>query len=175
MADYTSYSDAELMNAIKDSDLSAFKVMYYRYYERLHRFVWIRTRSVECAEDLTQEVFTRLWEIRQRHTIHKSLKAYLYRMASNLIVDYYRRKTHDSKYVSKQKARYRSASDDSEELRIDIEFAIDRLPENLRAAFILSRFEGLTYAEIARVCRISIKTVESRIGKALRFLRDGLA
>jgi RNA polymerase sigma-70 factor (family 1) len=175
MLDYTSLSDEELAHAIKDSDLAAFKVIYYRYYERMYRFIWIRTNSVELAEDISQEIFTRLWENRKKHTIWKSLKAYLYRIANNLIIDFYRKKSHEADYVLKLASSSQPVYDDYVDKSIDIEFAVNSLPEDLRTVFILSRFEGLTYAEIAHACNISIKTVESRIGKALKFLRDVLS
>ena len=172
---YESLSDENLTRLTKESDLTAFKVVYYRYYHRLCNFVWTRTNSVDLAEDLVQEIFTRLWVNRHRLTIRKSLKAYLYRMANNLIIDRYRKKTHQTEYIVQQIAKQSPAYSRDNDLRIDIESAIESLPEKLRTVFILSRFEGLKYNEIASVCHISIKAVESRIGRALRILRSRLS
>lgn len=175
MTDHTTLTDEELAGAIKDSDLDAFRVLYYRYYDRLCHFVWARTSRAELAEDVVQEIFTRLWQNRNRYTIHKSLKAYLYRMANNLIIDLHRKKKHESDYRSETDSKQTLARNDHLDLSIDVESAVDKLPEKLRTVFILSRFEDLKYTEIARVCRISIKAVESRIGRALRILRDDLS
>jgi len=60
------------------------------------------------------------------------------------------------------------------ELSTQINAAIENLPEKSRNIFILSRFQGLKYHEIAEVCQISIKTVENRMSQALKLLRDEL-
>ena len=175
MTDYTTYTDEDLAGAIKDSNLDAFRVLYYRYYDRLYHYVWARTSRAELAQDIVQEIFTRLWQNRKRYTIRKSLKAYIYRMANNLIIDLHRKKKHESDYLSECDLKQTLARNNHIDLSIDVESAINKLPEKLRTVFILSRFEDLKYTEIARVCRISIKAVESRIGRALRILRDDLS
>ena len=175
MTDPTTLTDEELAGAIKDSDFDAFKVLYYRYYERLCHFVWARTSRAELAEDVVQEIFTRLWQNRNRYTIRKSFKAYLYRMANNLIIDLHRKRKHETDYLSQFESKQNLARNDHIDLSIDVESAVNKLPEKLRSVFILSRFEDLKYTEIARVCGISIKAVESRIGRALRILREDLS
>ena len=172
---YTSWSDQALAHAIKESDLAAFKVIYYRYYKPLCRFVWVRTYSAELSEDLTQEVFTRLWQNRHRLIIKKSLKAYMYRIANNLLIDFYRKKSREIKYLSKPTPHSQSAYTVNYDEILNLNFAINKLPDKLRTAFYLSRFEGFTYAEIAKSFHISAKTVESRIAKALRLLRKELS
>ena len=57
------------------------------------------------------------------------------------------------------------------ELKLDLENALNKLPEKLRTVYLLSRLEGYKYAEIAEICNISIKAVEKRISKAFTLLR----
>ncbi|MBN2414737.1 RNA polymerase sigma-70 factor [bacterium] len=165
--------DRILSIRIRESDQSAFKELYLRYYEAISRYVWYRLRSREQVEDLVQEVFTRLWSHRSRLRPDKSVKAYLYRTASNLIVDRYRKRGSETAFLSEVKS---PVTDDSEEtdIRLSMEAAIACLPPKEKTVVMLSRYEGLKYQEIADICHISVKTVESRMTKAFRRLREEL-
>ena len=170
MEDYSSYSDRQLVKAIRLSDKEAFKTLYYRYYHMLYRFLWYRTGSVEQAQDCLQDVFIRLWNRRNNLDADKSIKSYLYSIAYNLVID-------QTKKVTKQKSSFIrlsqstvSSVDHSIELEIDLKKAIEKLPQPIKIVFRLSRDEGLKYNEIAAVCGISVKTVEYRISRALSLL-----
>lgn len=175
MPDYHLLSDEELAQELKNSNVAAFKAIYYRYYERLGQYILTQTNSMELAKDLTQQIFACLWENRKKRKIEKSLKAYLYRMAHNMIVNVYRKKARENFVSSEHPTISNSISTNHLDLQIDLESAINDLPKKLRDVLILSRFEGLKNDEIALVCQISIKTVESRIGKALKLLRRALS
>ena len=171
MKDYSSLSDSDFSKAINNSDESAFEAFYFRYYKSLYRFIWSRTRSTEQAREIVQETFIRLWEIRSKLVPHKSIKAYLYRIGYNLYLNHLRSKKILKKYLDKQQ---HNTSQDNIELQTSIHIALEKLPEKLRVVFILNHLEGFKYAEIAETCGISVKTVESRMGKALRILREEL-
>ncbi len=176
MASLTSQiSDSDLAIALRASDHSAFKTLYYRYYEALFRFLWRQTREAQLAKDLVQEIFTRVWHHREQLDPQQSLKAYLYRIGYNLAVDHLRKKprqpaaledhlSHEAAYVQ----------DESFDLQEKAQTAIQNLAEPLRIVFTMSRFEEATYVEIAATLQISIKTVESRMSKALKELREKL-
>jgi RNA polymerase sigma-70 factor (ECF subfamily) len=174
MENYKKYSDNQLAFAIKQSDESAFKVLYYRYYQLLYRFIWMRIRSEELTKDLLQEIFTRLWQNRQHLDTRKSIKAYIYRISHNLLIDHYRKKGFRKTYNLENQVADRLSADEDIEMQIRIRLAVENLPKKLHSVFILSRYEGLKYFEIAEALGISIKTVESRISKALFLLRDAL-
>lgn len=165
--------DRILSIRIRESDQSAFKDLYLKYYEAISRYVWYRLHSREQVEDIVQEVFTRLWSHRSRLQPDKSVKAYLYRVASNLIVDRFRKKGSETAFLAEVKS---PVTDESErtDVRLSIEAAIDCLPPKEKMVIMLSRFEGLKYQEIADICNISVKTVESRMTKAFRRLRSKL-
>ncbi len=167
--------DDKLSQAIKSSDSAAFKILYFRYYEPLYNFVWHRTYSTELAKDLLQETFTRLWQNRQKLDVNKSIKAYLYRIANNLIIDYNRKNASKKSYLSKLNRESNSGNEQSIEIELSIKTALDNLPEKLRTVFTLSRYQGLKYSEIAEVCSISIKTVEKWMSQALQLLRKELS
>lgn len=174
MQDLSDPSDSELTEAIKSSDSAAFKTLYYRYNNAIYKFLWQRTYSIELAKDFLQEVFTRLWQNRMNLDSTKSIKAYLYRIANNLVIDFLRKNAYKRSYISKLTRQVRSSCEDSIEIKTSIKIALNNLPEKLRTVFMLSRYEGLTYSEIAETCNVSIKTVESRMSRALQYLRKEL-
>lgn len=174
MKDFRTYSDKKLARAIKSANIAAFKELYYRYYTPLHSFLWLRTNSTELTSDLIQEVFTRLWQNREKLIPENSVKAYLYKIANNLVIDHYRKKNTENAYLAENFLAKSRHLDDSLESVTAIKISIQNLPENSRIVFILSRYQGLTYLEIAKALKVSIKTVEARMSQALRILRDEL-
>jgi len=175
MNDSSSNADEQLVESIKSSPVEAFKTLYYRYYNDLYRFFWLRISSQDKAKDLTQDVFTRIWEIRQKLDSKKSIKAFLYRIANNLVIDYFRKKSSQEKHFSKSLSASEVMIEESLESDTTVKLAINNLPEKIRIVFILSRYHGFKYAEIAQTLNISIKTIESRMGQALRLLRKELS
>jgi len=168
-------SDMQLVESIKSSQVEAFKTLYYRYYNDLYRFFWLRTNSKDKAKDLSQDVFTRIWENRQKLDGKKSIKAYLYRIANNLVIDSFRKKSSQEIHFAEGFSANDISTEESLETDTAIKLAINNLPEKIHIVFILSRYHGLKYAEIAQTLNISIKTVESRIGQALHLLREELS
>lgn len=168
-------SDSELALALRASDHAAFKTLYYRYFEALYRFLFRHAREEQLAQDLAQETFTRLWQNREKLDPRQSLKAYLYRIAYNLAIDHLRKRAHRPESLEAANAHEPSYShEDHFDLREKMQAAIANLSEPLRIVFTMSRFEEATYAEIASALEISVKTVESRMSKALKELREKL-
>lgn len=165
------HSDQELAELIKQNDTEAFRELYYKYYRNLIHYGWHWTRSMDSSRDLVQETFTRVWINRNRLNPEKSIKAYLYKTIHNLIIN--QNKLHSSKNVSlddDNESRSQSPNDDRE-LTIDVQTAVNNLPEKLRTVFLLSRIEGFSYSEIAVICSISQKAVEKRMSRAFDTLR----
>ena len=168
-------SDSQLCADIKGSDSGSYKILFYRYYEPIYYFFWNRTKSQELAKDFVQDVFTKLWQNRTNLNPKLSIKAYLFRMANNLLIDYYRKKQTQTVY-QEDNFSYEPSENPFETYDVEegVNKALSELPENLRAVFTMNRFDGLKYAEIADSMNISIKTVESRMSKALKILRETL-
>jgi len=175
MNDSSSIPDEQLVESIKSSQVEAFKTLYYRYYTDLYRFCWFRTNSKEQAKDLVQEVFIRIWESRQKLDSKKSIKGYIFRIANNLLIDSFRKKSSQETYFAESFSENDISTDESLEFDTTVKLAINNLPEKIRIVFVLSRYHGLKYAEIAQTLSISIKTVESRMGQAFRLLRQELS
>ncbi len=169
----------KLARKIKVSDASAFKTIFELYHEGIFNFAHYKLGNVEAAEDIVQEVFIKLWENRHQIKEGRSLKSYLYTIANNLALNYIRH----NKVVIKfqQTLNEESSSQESphsslekKELHEKLLAGIAALPEKARLVFMMSRMEQLSYREIAERLDISIKTVESHIGNALKALRKSL-
>lgn len=138
----------------------------------MYRFI----RDKSTVEDLAQNVFIRFWEKRHKINITSSIRAYLNRMAINEAIGYLRKnKKWDIEEITPNTPTSAAYSVEEQylqsELEVKIRQAIDSLPPKCRAIFQMSRFDDLTYREIAEKLGISIKTVENQMGKALRVLR----
>lgn len=166
-------NDSELICAIHDSDENAFRILFLRYYDPLFAFLWTRTRCVELSKDLIQEVFTRFWQHRKSVDPDQGCKSYLFRIADRLLIDHYR--SQSLKKSVQDNLRLRTEPDTADpDFQITLQNAISALPDPVRRVFLLSRYEGYTYQEIAEMEHISIKTVESRMTQALKKLRNVL-
>jgi RNA polymerase sigma-70 factor (ECF subfamily) len=170
----TETGDERLVEAIRKNDHDAFRELYYKYFEKLIRFAWYRLQSFETSRDLVQELFFRVWTAKERLNPKKSIKAYLYKSLNNLIINHCKlSSTRTSSLTSLDERKTRI--EEEPDTVIDIQTAINRLPEKLKTVFILSRAEGYKYSEIAEICNISVKAVEKRMSKAFENLRKCLS
>lgn len=169
-----------LAQALQRGEEAAFDAVFRRWYAPLCHYACRLTESnMDEAEDLVQQAFVKLWESHARLDVAWSLKAYLYRSVHNACLNRIRSQKVQSKYVeynTQQAAMlYTPPDDTSPELLERFQRALDALPPQCRHIFELSRFETLKYREIADQLGVSIKTVETQMGKALRVLRAQLA
>lgn len=149
--------------------------MYYRYIDQIFHFLERKTRNTDIATELTQEMFVKVWQNRNKLKPTQCIKSYLFRAANHLAIDHLRKKITRQTYLEETTGQERVAKiDEYFDMTEKIDEAINTLPEDQRIVFTLSRFDGLKYAEIAETLQISVKTVESRMSKALAFLRQNL-
>lgn len=172
--------DAELLRRLQAGDRAAFDAIFRAHYSHLVVFGQGLLRDRASAEDAAQDVMLELWRRRAELAIHESLRAYLLRATRNRALNQLRHakvRQHaepdligDDSIVASGASRLVAG-----ELRSAIIAAVAELPPACREVFELSRGHGLRYAEIATTLGISVKTVESQMGKALRHLRGRLA
>jgi RNA polymerase sigma-70 factor (ECF subfamily) len=161
---------------------AAFEELFKEYFTPL--CAWCQYKfsfEADTAKEAVHSGFIKLWENRQLLTNELSPKAYLYKIVSNISLDMLRHekvKQKHTQFVSKQG---NGIADDAfeqyymKQLSCDIEKAVAELPDQMRKIFELSRNRGLKYAEIAVLLDISIKTVETQMGRALIKLRQKLS
>ena len=164
--------DQVLLKKIKhESDYKAFEKIFNRYYEQLKIWSVFIVKSDSIAEEAVLDVFFKLWDKRKRININTSLKSYLFAAVKNQSIDYLRKNQQENMGFVYPELRSESAQPDelmnAIELKERIEKSIDELPDQCRIIFRMSRDEGMKYKDIAEKLNISIKTVETQIGRAL--------
>jgi RNA polymerase sigma-70 factor (ECF subfamily) len=171
---------ADLIARIARGDRGAFEALFREHYEALVRFAEGVLRSRDVAEDVVQDVMLNVWRQRETLQVDESARAYLFRSVRNRALNQLRNERVRRDAIPHLASDPRpSAAVDSElveeELASAIRDAVAALPPRCREVFELSRGEGLRYSEIAAVLGISIKTVETQMGRALKSLRERLA
>jgi RNA polymerase sigma-70 factor (family 1) len=177
-------SEQTWINAVRQSEKEAFRLIFITYYDSLTRFAFQYLKSVTEAENVVQDVFLWIWEKREDWQVDGTLKTYLFRAVKYKALDYLRHEEIKRKYVREQSFVERMWDNPAKKLEREIDEqtfieatqnAIEELPERTRTIYKMSRVEGLTYNEIADVLEISPKTVESQMSRALDSLRGSLS
>ncbi len=176
----TTDSELFIRNGFLESPKAGFELLFRRYHKVLcsHavRFVYSR----EIAEDLVSDVFCKFWKSRSYESVTNSFRHYLFRSVRNEAYNYLRlefQKLERLETAEFQESGQASAPDtiaQYEEVLGRVEYLVESLPPQCRKVFLMSRFEGRKYQEIANELGISVKTVEVHIGKALVSMRQGL-
>ncbi len=172
--------DKNIVDALRQGDEQVFETIFRTYYERLCNYANTILNDMDEAEEMVQSAFLTVWEKHDTLEIHTSVKSYLYRAVHNSCLNrvkhYKVRKTYGDSVKNQTELLHDDASQDliGSELDAIVANAIDSLPDQCRLVFKLSRFENLTYAEIAEQLGISQKTVENHMVKALKVLREKL-
>jgi RNA polymerase sigma factor (sigma-70 family) len=148
----------------------------------LQRFFRRRVSSSEIAADLTQETFLRLLRINAEATLQDP-RAYLFRTANNLVIDHYKtsKDRHHAPIAEREWQALRDPAQSAESLVLTreeldvVRQAIDELPPRGREVFVLHKFEGLSYAEIAVRLGIAKNTVVVHMVRSLAHCKRRLA
>ncbi len=159
-------------------DVSAFKQIFLEYYEGVFRYALTILKDAEDAEDTVQTVFTELWNDRNTIIIHTSVQAFLYKAVYFKCMNKLKHKKVVQKFVMagiRSEEQVHSDSMIYAEIVDTVRQTIQKLPEQCRKIFTMSRFEGLKYNDIAKELQLSPKTVENQMGKALRTMRIALS
>jgi RNA polymerase sigma-70 factor (ECF subfamily) len=169
-----------LTRRIRAGDTSAFETLFRAHYGELCSFVRTQVGHADIAEEIVQDVLLRVWHNRAQLDPQQSLRPYLYRAARNQALNHLKRRRLEERWqhTSNTTSASSMATDDavrSHELSDAIDQAVGGLPERCRLIFLMSREQGLTYQEIADVLGLSVKTVETQMGRALKALRASLA
>jgi RNA polymerase sigma-70 factor (ECF subfamily) len=184
--------DRVLLERCLQNDTAAFDEVVQLYKAKVYNYICRMTGDGDEAEDLTQEVFIRLYTSLKTFRSQSSLNTWIFRIASNLCIDRFRRRRKhqaiayslDEPLDSEEATASREVSDrrfephrqaEAMELSRQIDGALARLPEKLRAVLILHDIEDLPYEEVAQVVGCPIGTVKSRLFHARVKMRDYLS
>jgi len=175
------FVDDSLMHRIQSGDHNALDEALSMYWGPLVRYASGFLGSSDAAEDAAQEAFVRLWKHRHEWSPTESLRAYLYRILRNHLLNERRAQRVRARWRDKVLCRKPRGPftplelAEHGELNTAVCAALDKLPPRRREIFTLARHHGLSYREIAETLDVSPQTVANQVSAALTTLREQLA
>lgn len=172
------FNDEEILELLNSNDERAIELLFDRFFDYLCAVVYRVIHDYEAARDVVQDIFLDLWKKRESINVSIALRPYLRRAAVNRGLNYIKRKRiipnddEDAAVDIVSQVPSGQAYMEKDELETRIYQVIEGLPPKCKLIFGMSRFESMSYQEIATALDISIKTVENQISKALKILRS---
>jgi len=178
---YRSYDDLALFRLIAEGDELAFTECFHRYTPLLHPYIYKLIHSELWAEDLLQNLFSKLWDNRAALKNVENPSAYLYRIAANLSFDFLKHHAVEVKaqyWLSRQLHQFnKDMGGEGIDFRMYeriVDEAVKNLSEQRRRVYLLKYEEGLSYEDIAQRLHISRNTVRNHLVESLQLIRDYL-
>lgn len=171
------HTDPETLKLIAQGDQRAFALIVESYGATIYAHVLTYIKNAVRAEEITQDIFMSVWNHREELPSIQNFRGYLYVLTRNRTISAFREKI--IKYDETEKDQLQSSMNPAglmeyRQLSDALQRGIDRLPARRKEIFIMSRFDGRTYEEIATHLNISKSAVNKHIIQALAFLRTFL-
>lgn len=174
------YTDEDLMLMYRDGDASAFEILYHRHKGQVYRFILRRCGNTGIAEELFQDVWLKLIRARERYEVSARFTTYLYRIANNHVIDYFRKTRSDcgigdGEDVEQLPAPARDQPEQRAQLGQQARLLLDAvagLPEEQQQVFLLKEEAGMSISEIAETLGVNGETIKSRLRYAVKKLRS---
>lgn len=178
----TGESDEQLMLDYGAGEDSAFEILYKKHKGPLYRYLLRGCSNAAVADELFQDVWVKLINARRRYEPRAKFTTWLYHLAHNRLMDYYRRNSitvvqNDSESIEAVPAAASQNPDQKLQQSEQIERLLDlvrQLPDDQREAFLLREEAGLSVTEIAEITGVGQETAKSRLRYAVKKLRDGM-
>lgn len=184
--------DVRLMLQVRDGDAAAFESLVEKYQARLVGILGHMTSNRDQAEDLAQEVFMRVYRARERYVPGAKFSTWLFTIAHNVASNAMRKRSRRKEVnltnspsgnipvqpldrMAKEKSGLMPTRQvDRKEIAVIVQQAIDNLNERQKMALLLSKFEGMSYIEIAQTMDLTTQAVKSLLSRARNNLRETL-
>ena len=174
-------SDQELMRLVQAGDVSPASEIYDRYSSRIYNFAFRFLKNSEAAEDATQEVFVKMLKHANQFHGDAKLSTWLFSITANWCRDYLRKADNRVKEAEEVLVTLPAPSDQAPDRHLErreteqlIQKALQALTPEQREAILLSRYQGLSYAEIAQISGCSEGAVKTRVFRAMETLKKAL-
>ncbi|MDP4185687.1 MAG: sigma-70 family RNA polymerase sigma factor [Bacteroidota bacterium] len=167
--------DTELWEEIKNNDTHALKILHDHYFYQMCLYGTKVIGDMSLVEEIVSDCFIKLWSGRGKLLIQGSLKAYLFLMLRNAMIDLSRKSK--KIFVDNIDVLLEIPDEDcikEQEFYAELYRAISKLPDQRKKILELAVFESLSYKEIADKLNISVNTVKTQISRAYRFLKEEL-
>lgn len=171
------YNEKDLLQELAKGSEEAFSEIFHHYRGKLYHYIYTITSSREMAEDTVHDVFLKIWTHREKLANIENMNAYLFRVCHNQAVSGLRRIARETLILGELLHEKIPPINDVDpasqrEIRTSIQEAVHKLSPQQRQVFLLSRQGGLKHKQIAEQLGVSINTVKTHLGQALRFLRE---
>ncbi len=173
--------DETLASLIKAGDKEAFEALFKKFSKRIYYFSISYLKNENDAEEIVQELFIRIWNKRANLDQAKNIKAYLFKIAVNIIYDYIRHKNIEDAFKEYAKVNFDISSNETwhqvafDDMKIKMDKLVSMMPQQRRKIFLMSREDGLSNEEIAHKIGVSKRTVENHLYRAISFLKEHFA
>ncbi|MEQ8712076.1 MAG: RNA polymerase sigma-70 factor [Cyclobacteriaceae bacterium] len=167
----------EDLDAFIEGSREAFEVVYNCYKQRVYFYALKLTKAEELAEEVTQDVFIRVWSNREKIDTQYSFSSFLFRVTHNHTLNVLKRLNYEQQAKERLAPKYRQGANVTEDTVVHDEYmsilstAINLLPPKRKSIFDLSRTKGVSHDEIALKMGISKNTVKSQLVKATKFIK----
>ena len=166
------WKDSELTARIQRGETEYLDLLIERHYDGIFRFCLCKTGDREAAYDCAQETFLHLLRYLEAYTEQKKFKAWLYRLASNVCMDYFRKEARAPAGEEALETLWKEdAGFEQIEHRELVGTALNQLSENQRETIVLYFFHGFKLREIAEITDAKMSTVKSRFRQGMEKLK----
>lgn len=168
----TDHKETEYLYQLREGNQQAFTYFYDTFKLSIYRKLLKMVRIKAVAEELTQDVFVRIWDKRALIDSQQPFKPYLYRIAQHILYDFYRKVARDERLQDELRVLNVAHHDPViegvflKETQMIIDQAIASLSEKQREIYTLCRIEGKSYKEVSLVLGISVHTVSTHMARA---------
>lgn len=173
------HREKALLRSLREGSEEAFSILYDLYFNSIFHYCASVSKSDIQAADITQEVFTKVWQYRKTINPDLPFKSYIFRIAKNYLIDAYRQSVNSYNYAQYLKIANPTFEEESntleyEELSLKLNSIISKLPTAQRRVFLLKKMNNLTNSEIAELLSIKEQTVKNQLVSAVKFIRRHL-
>ena len=172
--------DKQIVEQLRGGSKEAFRILFDAVGPKIHAFAFSYLKNEADAEELLQEVFLKLWEIRATLDSSKNIKSFLFKICINLIYDFIRRKNVEQAYLDYSGTNNSSSVNSTwdevvySDMLNNLQQLVVSMPEQRQRIFRMSKEEGLSNEEIASQLDLSRRTVENQLYRAVSFLKEKL-
>lgn len=172
-------ADKYNIEELSNGNSKALESLFIKYQPRLVIFISGFIKNQEAARDICQNIFLKIWQEREQYRHILNFQAFLYTTARNAIYNYFDHELIKNRYTEKQLQQPTITNNTEEnifaqQLQELIDETLLQMPTQRRKVFVMSRYEGLSNADIAVQLNISKRTVENHITRALADIRGNI-
>ena len=168
-----------LKSKLINGDINAFESVYRLHFQKVYSVVKKYIKNDTAVDDITQDVFLKLWLYRNKITKDLPIEQQLFTITKNIVFNHFRKKLNEKKLLSTYQilntVENNNEDNHSSKQLKEIQLLIKKLPKKQRTVFKMYRFEGLTYQEIAISLNISKNTVSNHLNTAMNFIKKNVS